>query len=150
MDWHGDQVWKSICHILQMNFYSLRKFSWTFNELNMNKLFIILADVHWHWTTIKNFLNENIVTTAIIYDMIKSQRYLTYWRKVHATIQLKFLMSDFRTVILTPIDFAETAYLIYWKTIAWKAEIAVTETQFRLYRKPILDLSFNRLTFMPK
>lgn len=52
--------------------------------------------------------------------------------------------------MLVMIDSIETVYLICWKTIARKVEIAVTETQFCLYRKPILDLSFNWLTFMPK
>jgi len=36
------------------------------------------------------------------------------------------------------------------KTTSRKAEIAVTGMQFRLYRKPILDLSFDRRAFMPK
>jgi len=48
------------------------------------------------------------------------------------------------------IDLAGTVYLICRETTSRKAEIAVTETQFRLYRKPILDLSFDRWAFMPK
>ena len=60
------------------------------------------------------------------------------------------MRSSHITLLLKMIDFTEMVYLICWKTIGWKAGIAVTETQFRLYWKPILDLSFNWLTFMSK